>query len=216
MELTEEVIQNLIKEAQKGKSFSYSPYSHFPVGAAILTKSGKIYNGCNVENASYGGAICAERTTCVKAVSDGEKEFEAIAICSNMDDYITPCGFCRQFLVEFGTQLKVIETKYRDILKDETFKMFNQDIKKIREDINLNKDKKNIELNIKNLEIQLDKIEKSKQKSEENPKDSVHKQISVNARILYTYSKLCAIIEEFQEFKDDYQGDIDVPIKSNM
>ena len=99
---------------------------------------------------------------------------------------------------EMQRKLKVIETKYRDILKDETFKMFNQDIKKIREDINLNKDKKNIELNIKNLEIQLDKIEKSKQKSEENPKDSVHKQISVNARILYTYSKLFSIIEEFK------------------
>ncbi|KAG4097014.1 cytidine deaminase-like protein [Neocallimastix lanati (nom. inval.)] len=111
MELSEELIQKLIKESQRGKSFSYSPYSHFPVGAALLTKSGKIYTGCNVENASYGGAICAERTACVKAVSEGEKKFEAIAISSDSDDYITPCGFCRQFLVEFGTGLKVIETK---------------------------------------------------------------------------------------------------------
>ncbi|ORX64558.1 cytidine deaminase [Anaeromyces robustus] len=111
MELTEDLIQELIKESQKGKSFSYSPYSHFAVGAAILTKSGKIYRGCNVENASYGGAICAERTACVKAVSEGEQEFVAIAISSNSDDYITPCGFCRQFLVEFGKNLIVIETK---------------------------------------------------------------------------------------------------------
>ncbi|ORX55316.1 cytidine deaminase, partial [Piromyces finnis] len=111
MELTEELTKTLIKESQKAKSFSYSPYSNFAVGAALLTKSGKIYTGCNVENASYGGAICAERTACVKAVSEGEKEFEAIAISSNSKDYIPPCGFCRQFLVEFGTKLKVISTK---------------------------------------------------------------------------------------------------------
>jgi cytidine deaminase len=78
------------------------------VGAALLTKSGEIFTGCNVENASYGGAICAERTAFVKAVSEGEKDFVAIAITSDQPTFIFPCGFCRQFMVEFNKQLQVI------------------------------------------------------------------------------------------------------------
>jgi cytidine deaminase len=78
--LTLEVETQLVKCATEAKEFSYSPYSKFRVGAALLTSSGNIYQGCNVENASYGGAICAERTAFVKAVSSGEKEFIAIAV----------------------------------------------------------------------------------------------------------------------------------------
>jgi cytidine deaminase len=90
------------------KEHSYSPYSKFRVGAALLTKSGKIYPGCNVENASYGGAICAERTSFVKAVSEGDKEAVAVAVTTDQPSFVFPCGFCRQFMVEFNKHLKVI------------------------------------------------------------------------------------------------------------
>lgn len=94
----------------KQKKKAYAPYSRFQVGAAILTKEGKVFTGCNVENSSYGAAICAERTAAVKAVSEGYHDFEMIAIASNGSDKETvyPCGICRQFLHEFNPDLKVI------------------------------------------------------------------------------------------------------------
>ncbi len=79
---------------------SYAPFSKFRVGAALLTKEGKLYTGCNVENSSYGGTICAERTAFVKAVSEGDKEFSKIAIASSGGE-AWPCGICRQFMEEF-------------------------------------------------------------------------------------------------------------------
>ena len=91
----------LIKEAMQAKEMSYAPYSHFRVGAALLTKSGKIYRGCNIENVAFSPTNCAERTAFFKAVSEGEKEFEAIAINGDADDYLFPCGVCRQVMVEF-------------------------------------------------------------------------------------------------------------------
>ncbi|TPX33137.1 cytidine deaminase [Synchytrium endobioticum] len=97
--------------AQNAKVHSYSPYSNFRVGAALLCRSGKIYSGCNIENASYGAAICAERTAIVKAVSDGSRDIIAISIASDMPDtIITPCGICRQFIREFGTDITIICT----------------------------------------------------------------------------------------------------------
>lgn len=81
-------------------SKSYAPFSKFRVGAALLTKEGKLYTGCNVENSSYGGTICAERTAFVKAVSEGDKEFSKIAIASSGGE-AWPCGICRQFMKEF-------------------------------------------------------------------------------------------------------------------
>lgn len=81
---------------------SYSPYSHFAVGAALLGKSGKIYTGVNVENASYGLTICAERSAIVRAISDGEKEFELLAVASYASPPASPCGACRQVIMEFG------------------------------------------------------------------------------------------------------------------
>ena len=95
----------LIGEAIAAMQYSYSPYSHFRVGAALLTKSGKIYRGCNIENAAYTPTNCAERTAFFKAVSEGEHEFDAICIVGGKDgileEYAPPCGVCRQVMMEF-------------------------------------------------------------------------------------------------------------------
>lgn len=95
----------LIREAIAAMQYSYSPYSHFRVGAALLTKSGKLYRGCNIENAAYTPTNCAERTAFFKAVSEGELEFEAICIVGGKDgkpeEYAPPCGVCRQVMMEF-------------------------------------------------------------------------------------------------------------------
>lgn len=97
--------EDLIKLAIKASENSYSPYSKFRVGAALLAKSGKVYLGTNIENVSYPAGICAERTAFVKAISEGEKEFEKIAIVGGKDgnfkNFCTPCGICRQFISEF-------------------------------------------------------------------------------------------------------------------
>ena len=93
--------QILIREAIAAKEMAYAPYSHFRVGAALLTKTGKIYRGCNIENVAFTPTNCAERTAFFKAISEGEKEFVAIAVTGDADDYLYPCGVCRQVLVEF-------------------------------------------------------------------------------------------------------------------
>ena len=93
--------QDLIAEAMKAKEFAYAPYSHFRVGAALLTESGRIYTGCNVENASFSATNCAERTAVFTAVAQGEKEFRAIAVNGDTENYLPPCGVCRQVLAEF-------------------------------------------------------------------------------------------------------------------
>lgn len=100
-ERNEKLERKLVKEAIRAKEFSYSPYSHFRVGAALLTKSGKIYTGCNIENAAYSPTNCAERTAVFKAISEGEREFLAIAVSGDREDYLAPCGVCRQVLLEF-------------------------------------------------------------------------------------------------------------------
>lgn len=93
--------EELIKAAMEAKEHAYVPYSHFRVGAALLTKSSKVYQGCNIENAGYSSTNCAERTAFFKAVYDGEREFAAIAINGDGDDYLYPCGVCRQVMAEF-------------------------------------------------------------------------------------------------------------------
>ena len=100
----------LIQNAIDAKEYAYTPYSNFRVGAALLTKSGKIYRGCNIENAAYTPTNCAERTAFFKAISEGEKEFAAIVVNGDADDYLYPCGVCRQVMVEFcdPDELKVI------------------------------------------------------------------------------------------------------------
>ncbi|MBE5787153.1 MAG: cytidine deaminase [Clostridiales bacterium] len=99
--------EELIAMAFKAMEFSYSPYSHFKVGAALLTKDGKVYTGCNIENGSYGATNCAERTALFKAVSEGEREFVAIAITAEKSAP-WPCGICRQALNEFAPELRVM------------------------------------------------------------------------------------------------------------
>ncbi|MED3882728.1 cytidine deaminase [Priestia megaterium] len=93
--------KQLIDEAIAASKQAHVPYSHFHVGAALLTTGGKIYRGCNIENASYGLTNCAERTAIFKAVSEGDKQFSAIAVVGDTDGPISPCGACRQVLAEF-------------------------------------------------------------------------------------------------------------------
>lgn len=98
--------RELIQEAKKARAHAYTPYSHFQVGAALLTKSGKVYHGCNIENAAYTPTNCAERTAFFRAVYEGEREFAKIAIVggpvgSEADAMCAPCGVCRQVMMEF-------------------------------------------------------------------------------------------------------------------
>ncbi|XP_040182725.1 cytidine deaminase [Rana temporaria] len=110
--LDAELIQKLIAEGQEAKSFAHCPYSKFRVGAALLGKNGKIYRGCNVENACYTLGICAERNAFHRAVSEGCKEFTAIVITSDVEEeFISPCGACRQVMREFGTELEIFLAK---------------------------------------------------------------------------------------------------------
>lgn len=98
----------LINEAEKAMKIGYSPYYNFYVGAAVLTKSGKIFSSANIGNVVGGAEICAERAALIKAVSAGERDFEAIAIIGDTENPITPCGICRQVIIEFGTEIKII------------------------------------------------------------------------------------------------------------
>lgn len=112
--MTETKIQELIETAAAQLAFSYTPYSHFKVGAALLAKNGRVYTGCNIENAAYTPTNCAERTAIFKAVSEGVREFEAICIVGGPEgrivDYTPPCGVCRQVMMEFcePEQFKII------------------------------------------------------------------------------------------------------------
>ncbi|XP_036299697.1 cytidine deaminase [Pipistrellus kuhlii] len=110
--LDPEDVRRLLRCSQEAKRSAYCPYSHFPVGAALLTWDGKVFSGCNVENACYPLGICAERTAIQKAISEGYKNFRAIAIASDLqDDFISPCGACRQVMREFGSSWAVYMTK---------------------------------------------------------------------------------------------------------
>lgn len=117
--------EELIKQAIKASKNSYTPMSNFTVGAALLTRSGKIYLGCNIENSSYSATNCAERTAFFKAISEGEKEFEAIAIVGGKNgefkEFCSPCGICRQVMNEFVTKnFKIILGKHNGEYKEYT------------------------------------------------------------------------------------------------
>ena len=114
--------EGLIKAAEKAMENSYSPYSNFKVGAAVLTGKGGIYTGCNIENASYGATNCAERTAVFKAVSEGEREFLKIAVVSSAGDLTFPCGICRQVLVEFMPEGRIILKDKNGAVKEYTVK----------------------------------------------------------------------------------------------
>ncbi len=98
--------QHLIALATQARELAYAPYSRYRVGAALLTKAGRVYTGCNVENAVYPLTLCAERVALFKAVSEGERQFEAIAIVTANGG--RPCGACRQALAEFGLEIRVL------------------------------------------------------------------------------------------------------------
>nr|WP_312215686.1 cytidine deaminase [Clostridioides sp.] len=103
--------RDLLKLAENARKFSYSPYSKFRVGAALLTKSGKVYTGCNIECASFGGTNCAERTALFKSISEGDMDVAKIAIASNNSEKnlpTYPCGICRQVILEFGADIDII------------------------------------------------------------------------------------------------------------
>lgn len=104
----------LIEMAYEAMEYAYAPYSNFKVGSALLTKSGKVFTGCNIEIASFGATNCAERTAIFKAISEGEKEFVAIAVVSSSHDYTYPCGICRQVIVEFAKDIDIIVAKDYD------------------------------------------------------------------------------------------------------
>ncbi|OLN30467.1 cytidine deaminase [Desulfosporosinus metallidurans] len=103
-----EVQQELIHLAKAAYQQAYVPYSHYPVGAAVLFSSGKIYSGCNVENASYGLTVCAERNAIFQAVAQGERKLKGIAIAVPTDEFPSPCGACRQVIREFAVDCPVI------------------------------------------------------------------------------------------------------------
>ena len=105
--------KELMVAANEARKFAYTPYSHFKVGAALLTKSGKLYTGCNIENSSYTPTVCAERTAVFKAVSEGESDFAVIAVVGGKEEnpleFCSPCGVCRQVLAEFcGEDFRIL------------------------------------------------------------------------------------------------------------
>ncbi|MCM1100550.1 MAG: cytidine deaminase [Clostridium sp.] len=124
--MTEKEREQLAEEALRARETAYAPYSRYTVGAALLTEDGRIYRGCNVENASFGAANCAERTAIFKAVSEGVRNFKAIAIAGGMEgcqpnDYAYPCGICRQVMQEFcGADFEILVVKNKEDYREYT------------------------------------------------------------------------------------------------
>ncbi len=114
----------LIEKAIEAMNRAYAPYSNFKVGAALLTKSGRIFTGCNVENASFGLSICAERVAIFSAVAAGEVQFEKLVVVADTDSPVSPCGACRQVMSEFGdfevllvnTRKEAVRTRVSELL----------------------------------------------------------------------------------------------------
>ncbi len=113
-------MRKLIEKAKEVAKNAYSPYSGIKVGSALLTKSGKIFTGCNVENVSYSLTVCAERVAILKAVSEGEKEFEKIVIYS--DKMMYPCGACLQVMAEFNPDMEIIIVDKKENIKKYSLK----------------------------------------------------------------------------------------------
>ena len=114
--------EQLVDMAKKAREYAYAPYSKFKVGAALLTKSGKVFTGCNVENSSFGASMCAERVAVFKAVSEGEREFEAIAVVTDTVNPAMPCGMCRQVLSEFSLDIKIYAANLDGKIKSTTLR----------------------------------------------------------------------------------------------
>lgn len=116
-----ETDKKLIESATNARENAHAPYSNFKVGAALLSESGEIITGCNVENATYGLTICAERTAIFKAISDGKNKFEKIAVVADTENLTPPCGACRQIIWEFCGDIEIILANLKG--KTETFQM---------------------------------------------------------------------------------------------
>lgn len=100
--------ENLIRQARKARRYAHAPYSKFRVGAALLSRNGEVFTGCNVENSSYGLTMCAERTAIFKAISMGEHNFQAIAVVASDPDFTPPCGACRQVLWDLAGNIDFV------------------------------------------------------------------------------------------------------------
>lgn len=109
--------QELINAAKEASKKAYAPYSNFHVGAALLTASGKIFQGCNVENASFGATNCAERTAIFSAVVNGEREFKKLVIFVDRKEFTPPCGICRQVISEFSHDIEILLVNNKDEIK---------------------------------------------------------------------------------------------------
>lgn len=120
--MNKQIREELIQKAIRAKATSYSPYSKFRVGAAVLTDDGEIFSGCNVENASYGLAICAERNAIFQMAFAGKRKVVAVAVASDEATFITPCGACRQVIAEFaGTDAAILLISKNKKVKSLTF-----------------------------------------------------------------------------------------------
>lgn len=104
-------IKELIKLAIEAREYAYVPYSNFKVGAVVLTKDGKTFSGCNIESASFTPTICAERTALAKAISEGHRDIDTIVVVGSLKKLSFPCGVCRQLIIEFGNDIKIIVAK---------------------------------------------------------------------------------------------------------
>lgn len=119
--MNDKQIEELIESAKKVREMAYAPFSNFKVGAAVRTKNGKIYTGCNVESASYGLTVCAERIAIWKAVSEGEREFVRVSVVADTEELTPPCGVCRQIIWEFCGDIPVTFSNLKG--KTETVQM---------------------------------------------------------------------------------------------
>ncbi len=115
-------VVKLIKRAIEAREKAYVPYSGFKVGAAILTKEGKVFTGCNIESASYSPTICAERTALAKAVSEGYRDIDTVVVVGSFEKLSYPCGVCRQMIREFGEDIKIIVAKSTEKYKEYTIR----------------------------------------------------------------------------------------------
>ena len=107
MQPEDPLVQRMREAARLAAESAYCPYSNFPVGAAVLTVGGQVFSGCNVENASYGLSLCAERNAVAQAVAAGHREIAAVAVYTPTERFTTPCGACRQFISEFGPEAQI-------------------------------------------------------------------------------------------------------------